>query len=224
MKSVHRIVLYSCLIFNLPTGLGPVDAQLVDDLLLEDADDELTAPVTVNPPATTRQGTLDGVGEDLGKSQAEDDDWFSTVVKHMQFAQIELERPRNVGQASAAQAAALTELDSLIAELTERKNKWSTGKNAMQSSSESGEKPSALAQAGSNPGKAASSPGSNSDLSTELAAAGKLVKDLWGELPERQREQLLQPLREDFLPKYASEIEAYFRALADPSRTLQETP
>jgi len=48
------------------------------------------------------------------------------------------------------------------------------------------------------------------------------MKDLWGKLPERQRQQMLQPLREDFLPKYASEIEAYFRALANPHRTVLE--
>ena len=51
-----------------------------------------------------------------------------------------------------------------------------------------------------------------------------MVKDLWGKLPERQREQILQPLSEEFLPKYASEIEAYFRALADPDSRLPESP
>ena len=62
------------------------------------------------------------------------------------------------------------------------------------------------------------------DLAASLAATGELVKDLWGHLPERQRQQILQPLSEDFLPKYATEIEEYFRALADPDRRPPESP
>ncbi|HEX6961893.1 MAG TPA: hypothetical protein VF175_08510, partial [Lacipirellula sp.] len=49
----------------------------------------------------------------------------------------------------------------------------------------------------------------------DRAAVSKLVKDLWGRLPERQREELLQPLSEEFLPEYAEEIEEYFRVLAE---------
>ena len=62
------------------------------------------------------------------------------------------------------------------------------------------------------------------NLAASLAATGELVKDLWGHLPERQRQQILQPLSEDFLPKYATEIEEYFRALADPDRRPPESP
>ena len=62
------------------------------------------------------------------------------------------------------------------------------------------------------------------DLAASLAATSELVKDLWGHLPERQRQQILQPLSEDFLPKYATEIEEYFRALADPNRRPPESP
>jgi hypothetical protein len=59
------------------------------------------------------------------------------------------------------------------------------------------------------------SPGNTADRS----AIGALVKDLWGKLPERQREELLQPLSEEFLPEYAAEIEEYFRVLAETPRT-----
>lgn len=62
------------------------------------------------------------------------------------------------------------------------------------------------------------------DLAASLEATGDLVRDLWGHLPERQRQQILQPLSEDFLPKYSAEIEEYFRALADPERRTSESP
>ena len=58
----------------------------------------------------------------------------------------------------------------------------------------------------------------------DKAAVGNLVKDLWGRLPERQREELLQPLSEEFLPEYAADIEEYFRVLAEaPAANASET-
>jgi hypothetical protein len=43
-----------------------------------------------------------------------------------------------------------------------------------------------------------------------------LLKDLWGELPERERQQMLQLPVEEFLPKYELLIEQYFKRLAEP--------
>ena len=49
----------------------------------------------------------------------------------------------------------------------------------------------------------------------QLANRSELVKDLWGQLPQRMREQLLQSSDDEFLPKYRQELEEYFRALAE---------
>ena len=111
----------------------------------------------------------------------------------------------------------------MIAELAERKSEYNGSKVAKPGDPKSSEKPGSQGQAGQQPAEA-SSTRSDTDLSTEAVIAGELVKDLWGQLPERQREQILQPLSEEFLPKYASEIEAYFRALADPNQTLRASP
>ena len=51
-----------------------------------------------------------------------------------------------------------------------------------------------------------------------------LVDALWGHLPERQRQQILQPLGDDFLPEYAEEIKEYFRALANPDVVGERSP
>ena len=40
------------------------------------------------------------------------------------------------------------------------------------------------------------------------------MERLWNQLPERQREQLLQLAPEQFLPKYETQIEQYFRRLS----------
>ncbi len=98
------------------------------------------------------------------------------------------------------------------------------GRGSGQSKQSSQPKPDA-SKPGTSPATGASPTNSQSgDLAASLAATGELVKDLWGHLPERQRQQILQPLSEDFLPKYATEIEEYFRALADPDRRPPESP
>jgi hypothetical protein len=48
-------------------------------------------------------------------------------------------------------------------------------------------------------------------------SVGSLVHELWGSLPAGERQQILQPVSEDFLPRYAADIAAYFRALAEPA-------
>ncbi|MGI9428155.1 MAG: hypothetical protein ACR2NM_05825 [Bythopirellula sp.] len=199
-------------------------AQLVDELLLQDTDVELLAPGSEELPSQKDESSLVELGGDIGALQSANTDWLGKIIKHMEFAQIGLARPLESGQASVAQSAALAELDALIGELAERKNQSSGGNSDTTGSPQSGEQLGASGQAGSKPGETSSTSDSRTDLSTELAVASELVKDLWGQLPERQREQILQPLSEEFLPKYASEIEAYFRALADPNRTVVESP
>jgi hypothetical protein len=41
------------------------------------------------------------------------------------------------------------------------------------------------------------------------------MKRLWGGLPERARQQMLQTPVEEFPPKYEEQIEQYFRRLAE---------
>jgi hypothetical protein len=57
-----------------------------------------------------------------------------------------------------------------------------------------------------------------------MAQMQELLKDLWGHLPERVREQLLQAPTDEFLPKYQLEIEKYFRRLAEEGRQDEPQP
>ncbi len=45
-----------------------------------------------------------------------------------------------------------------------------------------------------------------------------LMKDVWGQLPAREREQMLQSPPEQFLPKYELLLEKYYKRLADQQR------
>lgn len=49
----------------------------------------------------------------------------------------------------------------------------------------------------------------------QSAAIEALLKSFWGELPERLRDRVNQPLAEEFLPKYRAAIEQYYRRLAE---------
>jgi hypothetical protein len=42
-----------------------------------------------------------------------------------------------------------------------------------------------------------------------------VIKEVWGELPETERQEMLQQSVEEFLPKYADLIERYFKRLAE---------
>jgi hypothetical protein len=118
------------------------------------------------------------------------------------------------GRASSTQQEAVSELDLMISRL--QKQCEECGGQCSTPGPVQNQPP----KPGGKPGAA---PGQSTVSSTAAAAAqpvdhsaiGALVKDLWGRLPERQREELLQPLSEEFLPEYAADIEEYFRVLAE---------
>ncbi len=160
---------------------------------------------------------------------SESEDRLADVTRHMQEAHNLLEQPSGPIKASTAQEQALTGLDTVIAQLTEKKKKCQGGGQGKPSDSKKSKppKPSQQGEAKKPGGQAATSaPSSTSGKANQqlTAATTQLIKDLWGHLPERQQEQILQPLGEEFLPQYAEEIAAYFRALAEPKNIQQEAP
>ncbi|MCH8045193.1 MAG: hypothetical protein IID44_15895 [Planctomycetes bacterium] len=52
----------------------------------------------------------------------------------------------------------------------------------------------------------------------DMAAMRALMKDIWGDLPERARQEMQQRSSDKFLPKYELKIEKYFRRLAEQRR------
>ncbi|MBN2291115.1 MAG: hypothetical protein JXM70_01745 [Pirellulales bacterium] len=50
---------------------------------------------------------------------------------------------------------------------------------------------------------------------TDMEQMQALQKRLWGELPEREREQMLQYMVEQFLPEYEKMIEEYYKRLSE---------
>jgi hypothetical protein len=58
-------------------------------------------------------------------------------------------------------------------------------------------------------------PGQAEPSGLTLEQVKDLIKAVWGELPESEREQMLQSAGDEFLPKYEPLIELYFRRLAE---------
>jgi len=50
----------------------------------------------------------------------------------------------------------------------------------------------------------------------DMADMKEILKGVWGQLPEHEREQMLQSYEEQFLPKYEQMIADYFRSIAEP--------
>jgi len=193
--------------------------------LLEDLGPDLFDEPSTDDDGNPAQGDLDdrltkeladSAGEDVGAGQGESAqrEWLRNVTQRMRHAESVLSARDITGQASNTQRQVVTELDVMIEKLRKQCQKCGGQCNKPPSPQDKPPKPSA---------KPAGKPGeTTAELTASVAPPDrkrldKLVKDLWGRLPQRQRDEILQPLSEDFVPEYASEIEAYFRSLANPS-------
>ena len=60
-------------------------------------------------------------------------------------------------------------------------------------------------------------PGQLSD--EQQKGSERLVRAVWGHLPEKLREEMQQAFKESDLPKYRPLIEQYFRAIAEQNES-----
>jgi hypothetical protein len=186
-------------------GLEDLGADLFDD----------GAPTSNNGGAAERK-LVQPEGEDLGAGQggAGSKDWLKLVKDRMRQAESVLAARDASGRASSAQQEAVSELDAMIAKLQKQCENCGGQCNKPPGPPQS-KPPKPGGKKGAKPGETSAVAATKPAPPVDKAAVGSLVKDLWGRLPERQREELLQPLSEEFLPEYAADIEEYFRVLAE---------
>jgi hypothetical protein len=153
---------------------------------------------------------------------------LARIQQGMQNAQALLAEPAVDKQSSTIKLAGpvqqdvVSQLDKLIAELSKQCQGQCQGGQS--------DKPPDPNQNGKpKPGKSGTAAGSGKaparDSSDRLDRASaqpvdkgdvnELVKELWGHLPERAREQMLQSFSDEFLPKYEQEIQQYYRRLSE---------
>lgn len=207
-------------------GTESLGGQLLDDLTPNIRQQPATPPrdepknaeaAPRNPQPQVQPPRFDDLGEDIGQPTGPLS--LARIGQNMQQAVALLGEPAAIGRAGQVQQQVVSQLDKLIAELSKQCQGCRKGGQSPQPSQRSQPKPG---KSGSTAGRGkAAARDSNDRLDRANAQPvdkgdiDELVKQLWGHLPERSREQMLQSFSDEFLPKYELEIEQYYRRLSE---------
>jgi hypothetical protein len=160
---------------------------------------------------------FDDLGEDLGAPSGPLP--LVRARQGMQQAGALLAQQGSMSDVRATQQQVVSQLDELINSLC----KQCQGGNCPPSDKppKPGQ-PKPGAKAGTKPGTSAIGQQNSPDAvqprgadATSPAEREEMIKRLWGHLPERSREQMMQSFSNEFLPKYELELEKYYRRLAE---------
>lgn len=160
------------------------------------------------------------------------EDPFQRVAGRMRSAERAMRQPDQTKNVARLHDEILTDLDRLIQQLDQQcqacQGSACASPSPGQKTGQRGQpKPAAGKQpSGQKPGSEPSQGKGPAQQSTDLAGKGgaslpspaemeSLLKDAWGNLPVREREQMLQSPPTRFLPKYQLLIEQYFKRLAE---------
>jgi hypothetical protein len=146
----------------------------------------------------------------------------------MEQARTLLAQPEKIADARAEQRRVITQLDELINQLCKQCQGGSSKPDSpagkpQQSQQSSAQTTSKAATPGTTPAGAPTLGSRDTSAEQKQPAVGQaqaadrdaMIKRLWGQLPERSREQMRQSISSEFLPKYELELEKYYRRLAE---------
>jgi hypothetical protein len=223
-------------------------ASDLDDALLKDLDNELLegagdlkAPPKPKPavekpdkpPAADDSAPPAIDGEDVGMP-AENDDPLVHISQEMRSLEELIPRSGKRPHTEAIQNRVLDDLSRLIEQAESQRNqqKSSSQKKQEQQKQVAERKKQQQPQkqeqqAGGARGKDSSKPAQDStdrlgqatEVRPDAEALRGMMKDSWGHLPPRAREQMLQNTPEQFLPQYELMIEKYYKRLAEERPT-----
>ncbi len=207
-------------------GFDQLDAELFEDLQRDlERDLPAAAPAGQMPEDTPAEPDAESPAADPDEATHP----LAQVGQRMRQAQHQLGQ-RQVGEATQAiQQRIVADLEQLLRQMNRRKQGGGSSSQEspeQQASRRSQTQPNSGGQPGGN-GQGAADSGPARDSTDQLrqqtpeqAAAERqeLLKDLWGHLPERVREQMLQASMDQFLPKYQLLLEEYFKRLVRSRR------
>jgi hypothetical protein len=220
-----------------PKADKPAPASSLDDALLDDLDNELLEGVgnlkdkgTADKPTGARSGgkssTTGGDAEVIDDTMpAEDADPLVRVSHEMRGVEELIPKRDGRPHAEQLQELIVDELARLIEQAEQQRAQQSSSgsKGKQQRSAAKRQSVQQPRQSAGNGGKNSSKPAQDSTnrlgsadpvrVDPELFKA--MMKDTWGHLPERDREQVLQNTPDKFLPQYELMIERYFERLAE---------
>jgi hypothetical protein len=166
-------------------------------------------------------------GDDLG--MGDDVDPLTRIARRMQIAQERIRTKRTSNTTQRVQQEIIDELARLIEEA--RKSQCKGGGPGQPQMGQPNQKNSGDPKGANNqsrtpandsrPTKSTDRVDKGDSAEADTTRRRALVKEIWGQLPERVRGEIPNTGDEEFLPKYADVIEDYFERLANEGR---ETP
>jgi len=198
----------------------------VDDDLLKDLDNELLEGAgDLKGPAGKPKAPAEpaAAGEDIG--QPSEDDPLVHISQEMRSAETLITELQKREHAVQVQQRIIEDLAKLIEQAENQKaQQQSSGKGKKQQQSSKREQvQQPKKQSAGKPGKDSNKP--SQDSTDRMGTAENirpnpemmkgLMKDSWGHLPAKTREQMLQNSPERFLPQYELMIEKYYKRLAE---------
>jgi len=230
----------SCLAIVVAVGIAcsPANAQqsrsLDDELFdqlgedpIDDFDRELFKPdgPESDPVDNERPGATlrERMQRELGPAaQAEDENPLLTVARRMREVEDRIGRSNTDDDTQSLQKQIVSDLDRLIEQAKKRCKQCKPGDGNPGSQSVAS-RSNPKSSGGQKPGTgnnqpaatASAKPGHAEPQRPDMGEMQEVMKRLWGELPQRDREQMLQSPPEKFLPKYERMIEQYFRRLTE---------
>ena len=207
-------------------------ASLDDDLLKELGENPTKAKKPMPPTGAAPGGKptgnslddelLKGLGEQPKSTGADDEsNPIAAVTKKMRQVQQLMEHAKSDTQTRQLQGEIVTRLDPL----TKQQPSSSSSSNQPQDQqAQERQKMEQSQQAGGQKPNDSPAKDSSEQLrnrkneKVDMANMQQMLKDVWGQLPPRLREQMLQSGVEQFLPKYELLIEEYFKTLAEQGK------
>jgi TolA-binding protein len=230
---------------GLPAWAASEPARSLDDELLEslgadpidEFDRELFAPNDKKPgPRDARGKKPDAPGKDreelkrqllreLGRAaESEEENPLAAIARRMREVEGRIAQTESGSKTQDLQNGIVANLDELIKQCRSCSKQCSGSKagskvSARRPVAQPKKKPG-TAQGEQNPKTAGNPsgkpPGQGTPQRPDMDEMKDLIKSVWGELPETQREQMLEWMSEgEFLPKYELLIERYFRRLTE---------
>jgi hypothetical protein len=188
-------------------------------------------PRPSNPlDAELLKGLDDGEPEKKPKSQPKsqagggaDDDPLSRLGRRIREAESRIRRSESGAETQELQRDIVEDLEKLIAQIERRRQK--SRSRPGEGNGKPGAKPGDANQPGQRKGNGAGDdqPARDSDdglrnMAAKKADPGRLknmLEQVWGMLPERERQDVMQSSVDDFPAKYQYVIEEYFRTLLE---------
>ena len=235
---MRRLCSSNCLVIAVVMGIvcSPAIAQqsrsLDDELFdqlgadpIDEFDRELFGPEEPQrdpPDATLRERMQQELGP---AAEAEDGNPLLWVARRMREAEDRIGRNNTGADTQTLQKQIVSDLDRLIEQARKRCKQCKPGNckpgDQTVASRSNPKSPGQPKQGTSSTKPAATSnakPGHATPQRPDMAEMQDVMKQLWGELPQRDRERMLQFPPEEFLPKYELMIEQYFRRLTEGKR------